>query len=539
MTLRPRTLLQMARENAASGRGTLLRFVSVSDDDRLVDETIDWAQVLGRASQLAGALRAAGLAKGDRFGLLMRNRPEFVIAMVASEMAETQFVSIDPRIRGKMLASMLAKAGCRGVIGDKEGLESLGDSETALRALDWVWSIDVPAIASAEPLKYILTRADPLEGDPAQHDAVMQLIYTSSTTGDAKAIMVTYKRFAEAAALAYDFCLRDDDVIYSGLSLTHANAQYMALGCAAALDIPLVISRKFTKSRLWEILRLHGCTVFNLLGGMTSAIYAEPQRPGDRDHRVRMVISAGMPANLWRRFEDRFGLRVFEFYGTAEGGLLLNPPGTGPVGSVGRPPEGLVCAVLGPEDEPCDPTEKGELCFRSGSGEVLPVDYLDNADAAAQKVRGGWFRTADIGWIDDAGWYYFSHRAGRSVRRNGDFIDTSAIEAFLANVQGVDDVYVYGVRGRESAPGERWVVAAVESDVSAPDPSELLALCLSELGSLSVPDYIQAVPAIPKTISEKPQDRKLVDMINEGISPVFDRNGEIKIEVCEGRDDNA
>ena len=93
----------------------------------------------------------------------------------------------------------------------------------------------------------------------------------------------------------------------------------------------------FSKSRLWDITRKYRCTNFTLLGGMTTAIYAEPPRANDAVNPVRSIISAGMPAAIWESFERRFGVRILEFYGAAEGGLSFNYPGSGPVGSIGKP----------------------------------------------------------------------------------------------------------------------------------------------------------------------------------------------------------
>ena len=131
------------------------------------------------------------------------------------------------------------------------------------------------------------------------------------------------------------FGLRPGDRPYTGLSLTHANAQIITLGMGLYMGLRMVISRKFSKSQLWNITRHYGCTSFNLLGGMTTAIYSEAERDDDADNPVRFVLSAGMPANLWDSFQQRFDIQIFEFYGAAEGGITINPPGVGPKGSIG------------------------------------------------------------------------------------------------------------------------------------------------------------------------------------------------------------
>jgi crotonobetaine/carnitine-CoA ligase len=275
---------------------------------------------------------------------------------------------------------------------------------------------------------------------------------------------------------------------------------------------------------LWEIIATHGCTTFNLLGGMATAIFAEPPGAFDRAHQVRYVLSAGMPAQMWRAFEERFGVRVFEFFGAAEGGLTLNPPGVGPVGSIGRPPAGATCEILDEDGNVLPAGAQGEICFRNADGSVVPVTYFGNAEASADKTRGGWFHSGDIGWKDEDGWVFFSHRAGQSIRRNGDFIDARAIETTIAAMPGIADVYVYGVATPANTPGEKEVVAAIVAD-GAIDPAAIMRGCSEKLGTTSVPSFLQIIDAIPKTASEKPVDRHLIAMLENGQCSLFERNG--------------
>lgn len=522
-----RTLLQMVLDGASSGMTeAITTFVTVGADGQLSEERRTYADLLAGGGILAGALRDAGMADQDAFAIIMRNHPEFVEAMVASEIAGTVFVPIDPRTRGEKLAYMLQFSRCRGAIISSEVVPNIAAIRDSLPGLEWIWVIDEMRSATEyEALSNVLRRTKTaVEAKPRSADAPMQMLFTSGTTGDPKAILAPYARFAAVASLGVKIGLQQGDRLYTGLSLTHANAQLITLGNAIALQMPVVISRQFTKSRLWEILTRYDCTTFNLLGGMATAIFAEPDGPFDRAHKVRFVLSAGMPATMWSDFEKRFGVAVFEFFGAAEGGLLLNPPATGPLGSIGKPPPESICEIMDPEGQIVHSGEQGEICFRNADGSVAPVTYFGNAKASADKTRGGWFHTGDIGWKDADGWVFFSHRDGQSIRRNGDFVDARAIETAIATIPGVSDAYVYGLATPRNAPGEKEIIAAV---VLAPghDPSNVISSCALTLGGANTPTYLQVVELIPKTASEKPQDRHLIEMLEKGRCHIFDHQG--------------
>ena len=522
-----RTLLQMVLDGVAADMAEpILTFVDVHATGAFVEEARTYHDLLQAGRELAGALRSVGMAEGDAFAIIMRNHPEFVEAMVASEIAGTVFVPIDPRTRGEKLAYMLGFSRCRGAIVTRDVLPHLDAIRDVLPDLAWIWVIDGADSGSGHrALADVRAAARPAEEvSPRPADAPMQMLFTSGTTGDPKAILAPHARFAAVAPLGPVVGLMPADHLYTGLSLTHANAQMITLGNGLSARLPIVISRQFSKSRLWEILSRYGCTTFNLLGGMATAIFAEPEGPFDRQHDVRFVLSAGMPASMWRAFEERFGVQIFEFFGAAEGGLSLNPPGAGPVGSIGKPPMGGICEILDSSGAVLPAGEAGEICFRNADGTVAPVTYFGNPAASTAKTRDGWFHTGDIGWKDRDGWLFFSHRDGHSIRRNGDFIDSRAIETAIAAMEGVADIYVYGHATPQNAPGEKEVIAAIVAD-SGFDAAGIIPACARALGPAHTPTYLQIVSAIPKTASEKPQDRHLVAMIEEGRSLLYDRNG--------------
>jgi crotonobetaine/carnitine-CoA ligase len=137
-------------------------------------------------------------------------------------------------------------------------------------------------------------------------------------------------------------------------------------------------------------------------------------------------------------------------------------------------------------------------------------------------MAGGWLRMGDIGYRDEQGWFYFLHRKGGGIRRNGEFIDPGSIEKILAEHPAVKDIFVYGVPASSGGVGEKDVVATLvlESELEF-DSTEIFGYCQQKLDKNSVPSYLQVVDAIPKTASEKPQERFLLEQFSSDSSNIF------------------
>ena len=508
----------------------VLTFVTIEADGSFTDEIRTYTDLWENGQRVASALDREAMQPGDAFAVITLNHPEFVDTMVGSSIAGRVFVPIDPRTRGKKLAYMLNHADCRGAVVGDYALSNLIEIVDECPTLEWIWILTTKSGAGAGdvPLRCRMM-ADVLTSDVSpmkirvdDPDEPMQMLYTSGTTGDPKAILSPYARFGFVANLGEALGLRGGDRPYTGLSLTHANAQLITLGTTLHMGLRGVFARRFTKSRLWDTTRHYGCTMFNLLGGMTTAIYSEPLKPDDADNPVRYVLSAGMPAAIWKDFERRFDLEVYEFYGAAEGGLTLNPPGTGPVGSIGRPPPSMIGRVVDDNDVECPPGTPGEFVFQNADGTCPVVTYFKNPEATKEKTADGWLRMGDIVRQDENGWAYFLYRKGGGIRHNGDFVNPAFVEKELAEHPHVDDVFVYGVTSANGVPGEKDVIAAIVAfDADGFDAGDVFRLCRKNLESNFVPTYLQVVDEIPKTASEKPQERFLLEAFDADADNVF------------------
>jgi crotonobetaine/carnitine-CoA ligase len=500
------------------------------------DEVRTYADLWMNGNRIAAALLAKGLRKGDCFALMMRNHPEFVETMVAASLTGGVFVPIDPRTKGGKLAYTLRNSGCRGIVCADYTLAEVVAVRSELPDLTWIVvleSREEPAcmptsdVEGAEPFGplvatpevYVPSRVE-VPGDP------LEIVYTSGTTGDPKGVVCPNGRYVGAAMMGCLCGLERGDRPYNGLSLTHGNAQMVTLASSLVIRMRAVFSRRFTKSRLWDVTRRYGCTAFNLLGGMATAIYSEPPRPDDADNPVRLVLSGGMPAALWRPFEERFDVRILEAYAAVEGGLAIKPIGVGPIGSFGKAPSMLEIRIVDERDEECPPGVIGELVSRPRTGEPVEVEYFRNEEASRKKTQGGWLRSGDMCHRDEDGWLFFDFRKGGGLRRNGDFVNPGFVEKVIAEHPMVNDVFAYGVPAASGAPGEKDIVAAVVPvDAANFDPDDVFAACVRGLEPNFVPSYLQVVGEIPKTASEKPQERFLADRFSPDSPEVHRRPG--------------
>jgi acyl-coenzyme A synthetase/AMP-(fatty) acid ligase len=339
----------------------------------------------------------------------------------------------------------------------------------------------------------------------------IQIVYTSGTTGDPKGVLNENFRFPIYGYVLSRYWKYDrSDILYTGLSLTHGNAQGCTFAPALYRSIRAVFSTKFTKSRLWDITRKYGVTTFSMLGGVAAGIYNEPLKSNDADNPVRHVVSAGMPRAIWENFEKRFDAKILEWYSTLEGGgFARRPIGKGPVGSFGTPIGIFTMRVVDENDNPCPPNVPGEVIAKP-KGVSAFVNYFDNPNASEEKTLGGWNRTGDIAHIDENGWYFFDYRVGGGLRRSGDFIQADTVEKIIGEHPDVSEVSVFGIPAASGAPGESDLVAGVTFFAGkTPEPGDLFACARKGLEGNAVPSYLLYLEEIPKTISEKPQERFL------------------------------
>jgi crotonobetaine/carnitine-CoA ligase len=212
------------------------------------------------------------------------------------------------------------------------------------------------------------------------------------------------------------------------------------------------------------------------------------------------VLSAGCPPDRWAEFEQRFGVRIIEWFGMVDSpGILLNTEGV--IGSMGKSGiAGVDFRVVDENDEPLPAKQVGELVFRHPRG---PLTHYHGLPAETERAnRGGWFHSGDLAEVDEAGFFYYRGRKKESMRRLGENISAWEIETVLNAHPAVLDSAAHAV---ESELGEDEVKVCIVLRTPEVDPADVLQYCEGRMARHAVPRYLEIVDALPKTATERNQ----------------------------------
>lgn len=471
------------------------------------DQEISWAQVLSHAERAANGLLELGVRPGERVALMMGNRPEFIWVHLGILMIGAHSVPVNISQRGATLAHILADSNATAVVFQDELRDAVLAVAHELPALRHLVVCDGQPGAGVDwDVERLLSGRD-AEPDVELDEATggVGIMYTSGTTGPPKGVVATNYDLTPLTTLLEASGVQPCETMYTGLPLFHGNALLVSMLGSIFLDAKLALAPKFTASRFLDDCRRYDAVEFNTLGGMISILLKQPPKPTDRDHPVRVVLSAGCPPDRWEEFEQRFGVRIIEWFGMVDSpGILLND--IGKVGSMGRSGvAGVEFTVVDDDDRPLGPGQVGELVFRHPMGQLTYYHRLPEATETA--YRGGWFHSGDLAEYDEAGFFYYRGRKKESMRRLGENISAWEIETVVNAHPRVLESAAHAVT---SELGEDEVKICV---VPRPDetvtPQEIVDFCVGRMAHYAVPRYVELLGALPKTATERIQYEQL------------------------------
>lgn len=470
------------------------------------DAQFSYEETAERAKRYANALAASGVESGDRVGLFLPNRPEFVFSLFGNAYLDSVSAPSNPEYQPAELEHSLDLSTPEVLLTTPDLLDIATEAaegtsvERILLTDERSGYESLPALAAE--------RSADIDANDGDEESIGLHMYTSGTTGPPKAVECQHENWTISAL---DFQKRMgftvEDTLFTALPLFHANAQiYSTLGAAAA-GAEVVIYERFSSSNWWEWCSEHGVTEFNAMGSMLKMLDNMPEADEDDDNPVELVFSAGTPPELIEPFEERFGVRVVEGYSLTEDPLLmLNPtdPEKRRVGSIGLPPAEKRIRIVDDDGNPVPNGEKGEIVQKCPA---LMAGYYGQPDKTAEAVEDGWFYTGDYGKIDEDGFVYFLDRKKDIVRRGGENISSHEVEGVIKSLDAVEEVAII------PSPDEFYteVVKALVRPKAGYDlePEEIVEHCRGTMASFKIPRYIEFVEEFPYTPTGKIQKQKL------------------------------
>jgi acyl-CoA synthetase (AMP-forming)/AMP-acid ligase II len=496
-------------------------------------EIISYGMLYADVERFAQALVVAGLEPGERVGLFLDNSPAFAVAYLGAHLAGGVVTLINTQYRQVELSHIMTDAAVRVCVTSPAGaaelrLLSLSD----LRLLIIVGQEELVPELEPEPAAQPLQPTHPMQSvayqaflrrgdDPGavalslaapSADAPAVIGYTSGTTGRAKGALLLHRNLiANITAITTAWRWTPDDRLLLTLPLFHTHGLGVGLHGTLFMGGSALLHRKFDASAV--LAAFDADTMISLFFGvptMYGRLVAEAQQRGVPRHLPRLFVSGSAPLSphVFGEFERIFGQRILERYGMTETGMNLTNPFDGErrAGTVGGPfpgQEARVVDVSGRDGLP--PGEIGEIEVR---GPHVFAGYINRPDATAEAFStDGWFKTGDLGWVSNDGYFTITGRARELIISGGYNIYPREIEDVLATHPAVAEVAVLGAADEDM--GEQVVAVVVPKTGETPLAEDIITYCRERLASYKKPRRVVFVTTLPRNALGKVQKHVL------------------------------
>lgn len=498
-----------------------------------------------RSNKVARALlNHSSLKRGDVVALLMSNEPDFVHVWFGLAKLGCVVAFLNSNLRYESLLHCIRTCEPTAVV---VGEDLLGNLEEILPSLPKhvrVWGMKDSVPEGIVSLKEKLSVASDEPVPPSHHvtsslKSTCLYIFTSGTTGLPKAAVISQLQVLKGSFGLWAFGCTADDIVYITLPLYHSSGALLGIGGCVELGATCVLKKKFSASQFWNDCRKYDVTVFQYIGELCRYLCKQPQREGEKDHRVRLAVGNGMSSDVWRQFLDRFGnIKMCEFYGATEGNICFMNH-TGKIGSVGR--TNFFYNLLFSfelikydfqKDEPLRNEQGWCHCVRKGEPGLLVsrvnkknpfFGYAGSYRHTKNKLlfdvfkKGDvYFNTGDLMFQDHENFLYFWDRIGDTFRWKGENVATTEVANVLGRLDFIQEANVYGVPvpGYEGKAGMTSIILKPNKSL---DLEKMYNQVVTSLPAYACPRFLRVQDKMETTGTFK---LKKLQLVEEGFNPL-------------------
>lgn len=516
------------------------------------DRTYTYKEVGERVNQYANALLARGIKPGDVCAVAVENRPELIFCWFALAKIGAVTTLVNYHLVGKPLVHVLQATNTKVVLVGEECVYPFLEtpeaqqwpqwlvpdaenpaSDADLAGFDCEFNQDVESAGTQTP------DASLRDGIRAEED--MLYIFTSGTTGLPKAARYSHMRWMTSGdVMEVTLETGTHDVFYCCLPLYHGAAATSVVSTALASGSSVFIRRKFSASRFWSDVREHNVTVFQYVGEICRYLLNRPVSAEEKNNSLRCMLGAGLTADTWQRWIDRFGqLDVYEGWGATEANTaVINLDNY--IGSCGRIPDwnktNLRLLRVDAETQDYVRDENG-FCVHCEPGEIgEAVGFIVNSpqtgagrfegytsdEATESKILRDVFQKGDAWWssgdllrYDENGYCYFVDRVGDTFRWKSENVSTQEVAAELGSFAGLEFINIYGVNVPENE-GRAGMAQVVMQKGCTFDPRAFYEFVSERLPHYARPVFVRVGNQADMTTTFK---QRKMDLQKQGYDP--------------------
>ena len=467
-----------------------------------VETELSYGELERDANRVANILLSQGVKKGDRVIFYMEKCLFFVVAHLAVQKVGAVGVPLNPGFKKSEMEYLLNDA--------EAALALVGtDQEAVIREIDPELKILVmDAGAPYQDLglvEGVSGDIPPIEIGPQDPGLI---VYTSGTTGKPKGAVLTQGNLVhDARNIIRIWEITEGDVLCHALPLFHVHGLCFALHTALMAGSHVLLLDQFAPDRVIAMLANrqgeYDCTEFMAVPSMYGKMMAFMGNRTMDFGNMRLWTSGSAPllAKDFKSIQRIFGKAPVEREGMSETGMNFSNPLHGPrkPGSIGLPLPGLEVRIVDPEThQDVAPGETGEFWLR---GPGITPGYWRKPDETTQAFVQGWFRTGDLGRVDEEGYYFLTDRIKHIIISGGENVSPKEVESVINRFDGVVESSVVGISDEKW--GERVVAAVVTRPGQSIAAEAIQDFCREHLHNWKCPKEVVFAEELPKNTMGK------------------------------------